>query len=130
MNTEQTLSLQHSLDNLLNQRNDWKMLFSLSQFKVLHFDRGNSNFNYSMDGVVLDEVTEEPNSGVMVTQFFKSCKQCNLTATKQNRVVRILKKTITSRDSTVITILQNSLVTHHLECPCSLGIESLSQAGY
>ena len=39
--------------------------------KFFHVGKGNAHFKYSMDGTLLDEVIEERDSGVTVTESFK-----------------------------------------------------------
>ena len=45
------------------------------------------NFKNRMGGIFLEEVTEERNLGAMVTESFKSRKQRNVAAAKENRVL-------------------------------------------
>ena len=91
------------------------MLFNLNKCKVLHVGRNNPNVQYVMDGTPLENVTEEKDLGITVTESFKPGKQCGIAAAKANRILGIIKKTFISRDSSVITKLYKSLVRPHLE---------------
>ena len=56
------------------------MLLNLSECKVPHVPWGNPNVKYSMGGVSLEEVTKESHTGLMVTESYKSSKQCDISA--------------------------------------------------
>ena len=107
--------LQSALHSILKWGHDWQMLFNLNKCKVLHVGRNNPNVQYVMDGIPLENVTEEKDLGITVTESFKPDKQCSIAAAKANRILGIIKKTFTSRDSSVITKLYKSLVKPHLE---------------
>ena len=70
---------------------------------------------YSMGGLPLDNVTEEKDLGVTVTDSFKSSTQCSIAAAKANRILGIIKKTFSCRDGIVLSKLYKSLVRPHLE---------------
>ena len=112
---EQARSLQNSLHSVLKWGQDWQMLFNLNKCKDLHVGRNNPNVQYFMDGIPLENVTEEKDLGVTVTESFKPSKQCSISAAKANRILGIIKKTFSSRDSAVIAKLYKSLVRPHLE---------------
>ena len=66
-NTEQALSLQHTLDSLLKCN-----LVLLNQQVYFMCCRGNpSNFEYSIGGLPLEEVIEEKDVGVRVAESLK-----------------------------------------------------------
>ena len=68
-----------------------------------------------MGGILLDNVSEEKDLGITVTESFKSCKQCNIPAARPNRILRIIIKTFSFRDGVMLTKLYKSLLRPHLE---------------
>ena len=68
-----------------------------------------------MGGLPLDNVTEEKDRGVTVTESLKSSNQCNIAAAKANSTLGIIKKTFSCRDGIVLSKLYKSLVRPHLE---------------
>ena len=49
---------------------------------------------YSIGGLPLDNVTEEKNLIITVTESFKSSKQSNIAAAKANKILGIINKDI------------------------------------
>ena len=66
-------------------------------------------------GLLLENVTEEKDLGVTVTDSFKSSKQCSIAAAKANRILGIIKINFSCRDGIVLSKLYKSLVRPHLE---------------
>ena len=58
---------------------------NLDKGKVLHVGKNNIKHQYSMGGNPLDNVSEEKDLGITVTESFKSSKQCNIAAAEANR---------------------------------------------
>ena len=112
---EQALSIQSSLESVTKWGNEWQMLFNLDKCKVLHVGKNNIKHQYSMGGNPLDNVSEEKDLGITVTESFKSSKQCNIAAAKANRILGIIKKSFSSRDPVMLTKLYKALVRPHLE---------------
>ena len=54
--------LQNALHSILKWGHGWQMLFNLNKCKVLHVGRNNPNVQYVMDGIPLENVTEEKRS--------------------------------------------------------------------
>ena len=90
---------------------------------------GDPNFKNKMGEVLLEEVAEKRDLEVMITWSCISSKQCYMTAAKANWAFGVITKTITSRDSTIITKLYKSLVRPHLDLTRS-DIALQSEAAY
>ena len=54
---------------------DWRMLFNVKKCKVLHIGHNNAYCNYSMNGEILQSVTEETGLGIIVSNDLKPSKQ-------------------------------------------------------
>ena len=83
----QVLQSQESLHKALSWGKDWQMLFNLSKCKVLHIGRNNSKFNYQMNSVSLEKVTEENDVGIILDRSLKSSERCCAAAAKANSVL-------------------------------------------
>jgi hypothetical protein len=59
--------LQEVLNRLCEWTTEWGMRFNVQKCKVIHFGKKNPNFSYTMEGTLLEEVTEERDIGITVT---------------------------------------------------------------
>ncbi|MGE5822000.1 MAG: RNA-directed DNA polymerase [Nitrososphaerota archaeon] len=107
--------LQKDLVNLCKWSKDWLMLFNVDKCKVMHIGLGNGMAKYEMNGKYLEEVTEERDLGVIVQNDLKCSKQCLKAVNTANKVLGMIKRTISVRDREVILQLYKSLVRPHLE---------------
>ena len=53
-----------------------KCFFNVKKCKVLHIGHNNVYYEYSMDGEILQSVTEETYLGIIVSNDLKPSKQC------------------------------------------------------
>jgi len=59
--------LQLDLDNVCKWASRWQMKFNMTKCKVMHYANGNMGYNYSMEGVPVEEVDCEKDLGVTFT---------------------------------------------------------------
>jgi len=68
-----------------------------------------------MNGQKLEKVTEERDLGVIVSSDLKVATQCSHACMKANRMLGLIRRTMSSRDPVILTRLYKSLVRPHLE---------------
>ena len=56
---EDRKKFQEGVDGLATWSKDWQLLFNVGKCKVMHFGARNNKYNYTMDGVRLEEVEVE-----------------------------------------------------------------------
>ena len=91
------------------------MLFNVKKCKVLHIGHNNAYCDYSMNGEILQSVTEETDLGIIVSNDLKPSKQCVSAVKKANMTLGMIKRHIVSRDKNTIVRLYKSLVRPKLE---------------
>ena len=72
-----------------------KMKFNVAKCKVMHTGNNNNEFSYEMNGKVLDKVLIEKDLGIMISSDMKSSQQCVAACNKANRVLGMIRRTIT-----------------------------------
>ena len=107
--------LQKDLDELVNWSHKWQMEFNTAKCKVMHVGKKNRNFSYHMVGQALVEVQHEKDLGVMISADMKSSDHCIYAFNKANRVLGMIRRTISNKDERIMVSLYKSLVRPHLE---------------
>ena len=108
-------TLQQDIENLCQWSKDWQMVFNIKKCKSLHIGFNNIHYNYSMDGEILQEVQEETDLGIIISNDLKPSKQCVSAAKKANMTLGMIKRHIVSRDKKTILRLYKGLVRPKLE---------------
>ena len=91
------------------------MLFNITKCKVMHFGNKNPHFQYVMNGVLLQEVEEEKDLGVIVHNSLKPTSQVASAVMKANQVLGQLCRAVTYRDKHTFVKLYMRYVRPHLE---------------
>ena len=91
------------------------MVFNVKKCKLLHVGHNNVHRGYSMNGEVLQSVTEEKDLGVIISNDLKPSQQCVSAVKKANMTLGMIKRHIVSRDKSTIVRLYKSLVRPKLE---------------
>jgi len=94
---------------------EWQMMFNVSKCKVMHIGKSYVQGQYYMMNHQLEEVVEEKDLGIMITQDLKVSQQCQLACNKASRILGLIKRTIMSKDPYILLRLYKSLVRPHLE---------------
>ena len=68
-----------------------------------------------MNGQKLEEVTSEKDLGVTISSDLKASQQCIQACNKANKMLGLIRRTISSRDPVILTRLYKTLVRPHLE---------------
>jgi len=107
------------LDKLKQWSDIWQMQFNVDKCKAIHFGAHNTKFTYNIDGIPLENTETERDLGIIVSDTLKSTDQCAAAYNKANRILGLIKRTVVSRDPSILVALYKSLVRPHLEFCCS-----------
>ena len=91
------------------------MLFNVEKCKVLHFGTKNVNSEYLMSDTALEVVKEERDLGIIIQSNLKVSKQCAKVVKTANRILGMIRRTISYKSKDTIRTLYKSLVRPHLE---------------
>ena len=114
-NQEEVANFATDLETLCKWSKDWMMPFNVEKCKVLHFGKHNPMHVHSINNVALKNVTEEIDLGVIVQGNLKVSEQCTKVVKAANRTLGMIKRTFSSRDSSIIVPLYKTLVRPQLE---------------
>ena len=107
--------LQKDVDTLCTWAADWQMKFNVDKCKTMHIGSANNRFGYNMNGQRLEEINNEKDLGIIIRNDLKVSEQCQQACNKANRMLGLIRRTISSRNPVILTRLYKSLVRPHLE---------------
>ena len=88
------LSLQDDLGKLNDWSKQWLLRFNIDKCKKMRIGKQESQFAYKMtsgsDEHMLQEISEEKDLGVWISNDLKPSKQCTVSASKAMKVLRVL----------------------------------------
>ena len=64
---EEQSKLQKDLQAINRWSEEWQMLFNVDKRKVMHIGKENQNLSYYMDGKRLEDVNQEKDLGIIIT---------------------------------------------------------------
>ena len=108
-------SLQDDLDKLVKWSEKLQMLFNSGKCKCIHIGHGNMDEEYKMGDVVLGRTTQEKDLGVTFSADMKVSEQCGIAASKGNKILGLIMRTITYKEKQLIVPLYKAIVRSHLE---------------
>ena len=108
-------SMRVDLYNLVSWSKEWQMLFNIDKCKVMHLGYNNPKVNYVMESTQLQEVSEEKDLGIIVSDDLKWEKQCIAAVKQANKILGMIKRNFVDRSKETILALYKSLVRPHLE---------------
>ena len=114
-NVQDRDSLQNTLDNLARWAKDWGMKFNIPKCKIMHVGTRNLSYKYRMEGIELQEVTEEKDIGILVNQSLRPSKNCKKAADMTGAVLRQITKNFHFRDRNIFKKLYAQYVRPHME---------------
>ena len=91
------------------------MEFNVKKCKVMHVGRQTDCCEYYMGGSKLVEETLEKDLGVWILADMKCSKQCRYAVNKANKILGMLKRTITYKDLKIMLNLYKTLVRPHVK---------------
>ena len=108
-------SLQDDLDKLVKWSEKWQMLLNFGKCKCIHIGRGNMDEDYIMGAAVLGRTTQEKDLGITFSADMKVSEQCRIVALKGNKILRLIRRTITYKEKQLIVPLYKAIVRPHFE---------------
>ena len=81
----------------------------------LHVGRENKEFNYSMKGLPLVEITQERDIGVLINKNLKPSSQCAEASRRANAVLGQVSRAFLYRDCIILLKLYTQIVRCHLK---------------
>jgi len=70
------------------------MLFNVGKCKVMHLGRANTHKDYYTNSKKMENTSTEKDLGVIITSDLKSSQQCSPSHAKANRILGMIKRTI------------------------------------
>jgi len=89
-------SLQADLNSLFGWSLSWQLSFKLPKCMVMHVGNHNPQFSYTIDGQLLDKVTEHKDLGVVFDYVLKYHSHASTKALKANRILGMITKCFTT----------------------------------
>ena len=108
-------TLQEDIDKCVQWSMDWQLPFNVSKCKVLHLGQFNPNHSYTMADIILQDVFEEKDLGVIIDKDLKFHAQTAAVVNKANRLLGLIKKCFVNISIKSFIILYKSLVRPCLE---------------
>jgi len=81
----------------------------------MQFGKSQKKYPYYMNNQQLEEVTQEKDLGILISNDLKVSQQCQSACTKAMRILGIINRTIVFRHPDIMLRLYKSLVRPHLE---------------
>ena len=91
------------------------MLFNFEKYKCIHIGYGNMTEEYKMGDAVLGRTIQEKDLGVTFSADMKVSEQCGIAASKGNKILGLIRRTITYKEKQLIVPLYKAIVRPHLE---------------
>ena len=108
-------NLQDDIEKLVKWSEKWQMLFNFGKCKCLHTEPGNTGMNYEMGGTILSKTGKEKDLGVTMNANMKVSEQYRIAASKGDQVLRMIRRNITYKETSLIVPLYKAIVRPHLE---------------
>ena len=108
-------SLQDDLDQLVKWSDKWQKLFNFGKCKCINIGHGNMDEEYKMGDVVLGRTTQEKDLGVTFSATMEMSEQCGIAASKGNKILGLIMRTITYKEKQLIVPLYKAIVRPHFE---------------
>jgi len=86
------------------------MEFNTTKCKVMHVGKSNQQFQYVMNNQTLETTSEERDLGVIVTNKLKFAGNCQSACQKANRVLGMIRRTISYKTPEILLPLYKSIV--------------------
>ena len=109
------LQFQQDISNLLAWSVKWQLKINVSKCFVFHLGPDHFYGDYYLDGVQISPNSIVRDLGVTMDYYLKFHEHTNLTITKANRVLGLIRKTFYCREPDMITKLFKSLIRPILE---------------
>lgn len=108
-------NLQDDLNKLLEWSDEWSIKFNEEKCKVMHIGKSNPQFEYKMNGHILQETEIERDLGVIISKDLEWDHHIISATNKANRKLGMIKHSFNYLDVTTLKLLYKSMVRPHLE---------------
>ena len=123
-NEEQAEKLQEEIDKLYNWSQVWQLLFHPDKCHILHLGNKSINHEYYMgtdqDKIKLKSTEAEKDLGVTVDNKLTFSEHCNKIVTKANRILFIIRRTLTQIDKDNFNKIYKGIVRPIVEYASSI----------
>ena len=109
-NDDDTECVQEDVESLGEWSDKWQLIFHPDKCKTLHLGYNNRKKEYSLKGNKLKEVAEEKDLGIIITQDMKFKRHIAETVKKANKILGMIRRSITCKDQEIIMRFYKSLV--------------------
>ena len=86
------------------------MLLNFGKCKRIHIAHGNMDEEYKMGDTVLGRTTQEKDLGVTFSTDVKVSEQCGIAASKGNKILGLIRRTIMYKEKQLIVPLYKAIV--------------------
>ena len=107
---EEANEVQTDLNTLDKWSNTWQMIFHPDKCKVMHLGHNNKKKNYYINGTEIKKVQEEKDLGILISEDLKPKKHVAKMVKKANRLLGMIRRTITCKNKTNIMNLYKTLI--------------------
>ena len=111
----QRQTIQSDLDKLFHWSQEWQMDFNVNKCKVLNIGSKNIKSSYTMNNIQLENVSNEKDLGIIITNDLKPTKQCTEAVKKANKLIGFIGRAFEYKTEKTVLTLYNSLVRPQLE---------------
>jgi len=105
------------------------MMFNVDKCKVMHVGNSYLRRQYFMHGQKLDEVTQERDLGVIISNDLKVSLQCQHVYSKASKIMGLISLTIKYRHTDILLWLYKSLVRPTLCCSSVSALQEICHTG-
>ena len=91
------------------------MLLNFGKCIFIHIGHGHMDEEYKMGDAVLGSATQKKDLGVTFSDDMKVSEQCLIAASKGNKILGLIGRTITYKEKQLIVPLYKAIVRPHLE---------------
>ena len=107
--------LQLDLNALTAWSATWQLTFNETKCKSLHFGRSNQRSSYMMNGIPLDQVSEERDLGIIIDSELKFRQHAASATGKASQILGVIRRSFRHLDRMTLPLLYKTLVRPHLE---------------
>ena len=107
---EDVLRMQEDLNTLELWSKENEMPFNISKCKVIHVGKRNLREKYKLNDQVIEEVKEEKDLGVCITENLKPTLNCDRVSKSANKIIGLINRNIINKSKEGMLILYKTLV--------------------
>ena len=107
---EDIKAIQEDIDTLGRWSEKWQMKFHPKKCKTLHLGYNNERKKYKINGIQIEDVTEEKDLGIIISEDMKQRKHIAEIVKRANKLLGMIRRSITCKNIQVIMNLYKSLV--------------------